>query len=101
MTDNPIKKVWIEDGCISCNLCEDLVPEVFEVPGGGTCRPRKGHKAHLDAGEEMDERLQEAASEVAALMRLLIDFAKKERMELRQNGIRVRVAGQPATPPRG
>ena len=29
-----IRKVWIEDACISCNLCEDLVPEVFEVPAG-------------------------------------------------------------------
>ncbi len=32
-------------------------------------------------------------AEVAALMQLLIRFAKKERMDLRQNGIRVRVAG--------
>jgi len=35
------------------------------------------------------------ASEVAALMKLLVDFARKERLELRQNGIRVQVAGQP------
>ena len=33
-------------------------------------------------------------TEVKALMKLLIRFAKKERMELRQNGIRVRVIGQ-------
>lgn len=32
-------------------------------------------------------------SEVDTLMRLLVDFAKRERMDLRQNGIRVRVAG--------
>ena len=56
-----IRKVWIEEGCISCNLCEDLVPEVFEVRAGETCRPRKGHEKHLDAGPEMDERIQEAA----------------------------------------
>ena len=26
-----IKKVWIEDGCTSCGLCEDICPEVFVV----------------------------------------------------------------------
>ncbi|MDT8393277.1 MAG: ferredoxin [Bacteroidales bacterium] len=27
-----IKKVWIEDGCTSCGLCESICPEVFEMP---------------------------------------------------------------------
>lgn len=27
-----IKKVWIEEGCTSCGLCEGLCPAVFEVP---------------------------------------------------------------------
>ncbi|MAB79573.1 MAG: 4Fe-4S ferredoxin [Planctomycetes bacterium] len=57
----PIRRVWIEEGCISCNLCEDLVSEVFEVPAGETCRPKKGHEKHLTANPEMDERIQEAA----------------------------------------
>lgn len=26
-----IKKVWIEEGCTSCALCEDTCPEVFEL----------------------------------------------------------------------
>jgi ferredoxin len=26
-----IKRVWIEEGCTVCGLCEDLCPEVFEV----------------------------------------------------------------------
>ncbi len=26
-----IKKVWIENGCISCGLCEDICPEVFKM----------------------------------------------------------------------
>ena len=26
-----IRRVWIIEGCISCNLCEDICPEVFEV----------------------------------------------------------------------
>jgi ferredoxin len=24
-------KVWIEDGCISCGLCSDICPDVFEL----------------------------------------------------------------------
>lgn len=56
-----IRRVWIDEGCISCNLCEDLVPEVFEVPAGDTCRPVKGHEKLLTGDEEMDERVQEAA----------------------------------------
>lgn len=27
-----IKKVWIEEGCTSCGLCEETCPEVFEMP---------------------------------------------------------------------
>ncbi len=27
-----IKKVWIEEGCISCGVCEATAPEVFEMP---------------------------------------------------------------------
>jgi ferredoxin len=27
-----IHKVWIEEGCTSCGLCEDTCPEVFEMP---------------------------------------------------------------------
>ena len=26
-----ISKVWIEEGCTACGLCEDTCPEVFEV----------------------------------------------------------------------
>ena len=26
-----IKKVWIEEGCTGCGLCEDICPEVFKV----------------------------------------------------------------------
>ena len=26
-----ISRVWIEDGCTSCGLCEDVEPDVFEL----------------------------------------------------------------------
>lgn len=29
-----MKKVWIEDGCIGCGLCEVTAPEVFEMIDG-------------------------------------------------------------------
>ena len=27
-----ITKVWIEDGCTACAMCEDICPDVFEMP---------------------------------------------------------------------
>jgi ferredoxin len=42
-----IKRVRIVEGCISCNLCEDLCPEIFEVPPGDTSRTVKGHEKLL------------------------------------------------------
>jgi ferredoxin len=56
-----IRRIWIEEGCISCVLCQDLVPEVFEVRAGETSRVRKKYERHLGQGPEMEERLQEAA----------------------------------------
>lgn len=55
----PIRKVWIIEGCIACNLCQDLVPEVFEVPPGATSRTRKGYEKKIGE-DEFEERVQEA-----------------------------------------
>lgn len=54
-----VRRIWIDEGCISCNLCEDLCPEVFEVPAGGTCRVKKGYEAQLGDPEQA-EAIQEA-----------------------------------------
>ena len=32
-----IRKVWIEEGCIACKVCQDLAPKVFSVEGDATC----------------------------------------------------------------
>lgn len=37
MTTTPIKKVWIEEGCISCKLCQDIAPQVFLVDDDADC----------------------------------------------------------------
>jgi ferredoxin len=42
-----ISKVWIEPGCIVCDACEDIYPEVFEVTAD-SCVIRSG--APLDNG---------------------------------------------------
>ncbi len=34
---SPIKKIWIEAGCISCQLCQDIAPAVFQVDDGADC----------------------------------------------------------------
>jgi len=26
-----IKRVWIEDNCVACGLCEDICPDVFKI----------------------------------------------------------------------
>jgi ferredoxin len=31
-----ISKVWIEEGCISCGLCEEICPEVFRMEDEAT-----------------------------------------------------------------
>jgi ferredoxin len=55
-----LKRVWIDEGCISCNLCEDLCPEVFEVPVGSESRLTTGHRAHL-GDPDFEPRIREAA----------------------------------------
>lgn len=49
-----IAKVEIIDGCISCGVCEQTCPEVFEMPD----------TAHVKAGvnlNQFEEKIREAA----------------------------------------
>lgn len=57
----PISKVWIEPGCIVCNACEDIYPEVFEVTSD-TCLIRAG--APLDDGLRVQEAAEACPVEV-------------------------------------
>ena len=50
-----IKRVWIEEGCISCGMSEDNYPEVFKV---------KDVEATVIEGanySELEEKIKEAA----------------------------------------
>ncbi len=56
-----IEKVWIEPGCIVCNACEDIYPEVFEVLAD-TCIIRPNPP--LDDGLRMEEAADACPVEV-------------------------------------
>jgi ferredoxin len=56
----PIARVFIEAGCISCRLCQDMVPEVFLVPDGEDRVIREGARAWF---EPRAEAILEAAAD--------------------------------------
>ena len=56
-----VSKVWIEPGCIVCNACEGIFPEVFEVTDD-TCLIRPG--APLDDGLRILESAEACPVEV-------------------------------------
>ena len=50
-----ITKVWIEDGCTVCNLCEETCPEVFEVTDDACTVKEADYSAHEDEIKEAAE----------------------------------------------
>ena len=56
-----IAKVWIEPGCIVCDACEGIFPEVFEVTDS-TCLIRPG--APLNDGLRVQEAAEACPVEV-------------------------------------
>ena len=52
-----LRRISIAEGCIACRLCEDLVPEAFEVPAGATSRVRNDWEARLAQDPEAAERV--------------------------------------------
>lgn len=56
-----VSKVWIEPGCIVCDACEAIFPEVFEVTDS-TCIIRPG--APLDDGLKIQESAEACPVEV-------------------------------------
>lgn len=58
--NSPIRRVWIEEGCISCKVCEDLAPQVFQVDGDNTCIVRPEAARHFEA---MVDEIEQAAKD--------------------------------------
>ena len=56
-----VSKVWIEPGCIVCDACEAIFPEVFEVTDS-TCIIRPG--APLNDGLKIQESAEACPVEV-------------------------------------
>lgn len=66
----PIAKVWIEAGCISCQLCQDIAPEVFLVENGQDCVVRPDAARHFAARqEEIEQAARDCPVEVIRLDR--------------------------------
>jgi ferredoxin len=42
-----IKKVWIEEGCTSCGMCEGIAPDVFEMPDEAVVKEGADFSAHM------------------------------------------------------
>lgn len=55
-----IHKVWIEEGCISCSLCQDICADVFLVEPGLDCVIKPDAARHFAA---KDEAIREAAQD--------------------------------------
>ena len=49
-----ISKIWIEEGCTSCGLCEDICPEVFKMKDVATVIEDANYAA-------FEEKITEAA----------------------------------------
>jgi ferredoxin len=61
-----LSKVWIEEGCIVCDACETISPEVFEVVDGG-CLVRTG--APLENGLNIQEAAEACPVEIIKFTR--------------------------------
>jgi ferredoxin len=56
-----IKKVWIEEGCTACGLCEDICPEVFKMEDIATVIEGVNY---ADYGETIKEAAESCPVEV-------------------------------------
>lgn len=61
----PIQRVWIEEGCIACNLCQDTAPDVFLVEATGSCVIKPDAAVHFTAqAEEIRDAARDCPVEV-------------------------------------
>jgi ferredoxin len=66
----PIKKVWIEEGCISCKLCQDIAPDVFLVDDDQDCVVKPDAARHFTPlDEDIDQAVNDCPVEVIKVER--------------------------------
>lgn len=63
-----INKVWIEAGCISCKLCQDIAPKVFLVEDDRDCVVKVDAAAQFAAlREDIEQAARDCPVEVIKL----------------------------------
>lgn len=65
VTNAPIRKVWIEAGCISCKLCQDIAPQVFLVEDDKDCVVKPdAAKFFASRGDDIEQAMRDCPVEV-------------------------------------
>ena len=59
-----ITKVWIEEGCTICNLCESTCPEVFACPDTGAVLKPDAAQFYATKEAEIKESVTSCPAEV-------------------------------------
>jgi ferredoxin len=60
-----INQVWIEAGCISCKLCQDIAPRVFLVADDQDCVVKADAAAHFASlREDIEQAARDCPVEV-------------------------------------
>jgi ferredoxin len=68
VTEPRIHKVWIEAGCISCQLCQDIAPKVFRVEDGQDCVVLADAARHFQGlREDIEQAARDCPVEVIKL----------------------------------
>jgi ferredoxin len=63
-----ITRVWIEEGCISCKLCQDMAPDVFLVDDDQVCVVRADAGAYFASqADDIREAARDCPVEVIKL----------------------------------
>jgi ferredoxin len=63
-----ITKVWIEAGCISCKLCQDIAPQVFLVDDDKDCVVKATAAVHfVPLAEDIEQAARDCPVEVIKL----------------------------------
>jgi ferredoxin len=70
VSDTPIQSVSIEAGCISCKLCQDIAPKVFQVEDDQDCVVRPEAAAQFAAlRDDIEQAARDCPVEVIKIDR--------------------------------